>query len=77
MSGHSSPMCSGTAWTMANSAGACEELKSHLLRLVDANRTGEELGVTFPLLSAGFHGEYTLYRECHHFPWIVGQQERK
>lgn len=39
--------------------------------------TWEEPGVAFSLLSARFHGEHTLYSECHHFPWIVGQQERK
>lgn len=41
------------------------------------SRTGEEPGVAFLLLAASFHGEHTLYSECHHFPWIVGQQERK
>lgn len=30
-----------------------------------------------PPLPAGFHGEHTLYRQRHHFPWIVGQQKRK
>lgn len=39
--------------------------------------TWEEPGVAFSLLSARFHGEHTLYSECHHFPWIVGQRERK
>lgn len=39
--------------------------------------TWEEPGVAFSLLSARFHGEHTLYSECHHFPWIVGQRERE